>query len=107
MGGLVYSILGPFLHLLVAKVVDDGQFIHILVFSNLLLDGLIDVGVDHSGVAAYIHLRLQLPVLRHQHIQVIGQLLQLRRQFALLTPQLEDVLVVPSPLACLVHLDLP
>jgi hypothetical protein len=43
LGHLCHPVLGPLLHLLIAKVIDDGQFVKVFIFSNLLLDRLVDI----------------------------------------------------------------
>ncbi len=58
LSSLIHSFLGPLLDLFIAEVVDDGLFVKILVFPDFLFDGLVDIGVDDSGVATDIHLRL-------------------------------------------------
>lgn len=45
LGSLGDSVLGSLLDLLIAEVVHYCQFIEVLVLPDLLLDGLIDVGV--------------------------------------------------------------
>lgn len=58
LSSLIHSFLGPLLDLFIAEVVDDGLFVKILVFPDFFFDGLVDIGVDDSGVATDIHLRL-------------------------------------------------
>ena len=77
---LGHTVLCSLLHLLVAKVIDDGQFIEVLIFSNFLLYCLVDVGIDDPGVAADVHLRLQFCIFGDKNVQIIGQLLHPRNQ---------------------------
>ena len=77
---LGHTVLCSPLHLLVAKVVDDGQFVEVLIFSNFLLNCLVDVGIDDPGVAADVHLRLQFCIFGEKNVQIIGQLLHPRYQ---------------------------
>lgn len=82
------------IHFLIGKVVNDGQFIEILMLSNLFLYGFVNIGIDYSRISTVIHLRLQFIVLTRQNVETVRELLNLRSKSYFLLFKSDHLLVI-------------
>ena len=73
--GFFNSFLYPHFNFLKSQPFDDRHFVKILIFSDLLLKCLVNVGVNNPRVSAAIHLQLPFMILVDKKVQIVGQLL--------------------------------
>lgn len=73
-------IFHPFLYLLISKWIHYRQSIEVLMLAYFLLNVLIHIWVDYSGIPADIYLSLEVIIYADEGVEVVCQLLKLRTQ---------------------------